>query len=92
MKIVATVLIASLLMGTSAFAADTGVLAAGKPAGVRKAQMLDSISPLVYFGVIGAGIGIALAVTSPNNGVASGTAGSGGGSGSTTTTTTGTTA
>jgi hypothetical protein len=86
MKIVATILLASLLTGTSAFAADTGVLAAGKPAGVRKAQMLDDISPLAYFVVTGAGIGIALAVTSPNNGVPTGTVGSGGGSGSTTTT------
>jgi hypothetical protein len=85
MRIISTTLIASLLTVTNAFAADTGPLTAGKPAGVHKAQMED-ITPLIYFGAVAFGLGIALAVTNDNNRIASGTAGSGGGSSSTTTT------
>jgi hypothetical protein len=41
-------------------------LAPGKPAGVRAAQSED-INPLIYFGVVAIGIGVALAVSSSNN-------------------------
>jgi hypothetical protein len=44
-------------------------LALGKPAGVRAAQSDDNM-PLIYFGVIAVGIGVALAVAGNDNGVA----------------------
>jgi hypothetical protein len=90
MRILSIILIASLLSATNAFAANTGPLIAGKPAGVHSAQTED-ITPLIYFGAVAVGLGIALAVTNGNNNIASGTAGSGGGS-TTTTSSTGTTA
>ena len=88
MRILSTILIASLLSATSAFAADMGPLTVGKPAGVHNEEY---VTPLVYFGVANVGIGIALAVTNENNNVATRTAASGGGS-TTTTSSTGTTA
>jgi hypothetical protein len=66
MRVFTPILGLSLLAATTASAADTGTLTAGKPAGVRAAQSED-ISPLVYFGVVAVGIGIALAVTNGNN-------------------------
>ena len=80
--------IISLLTVSSAFAADTTrTLSPGKPAGVHQAQMFDNISPIVYFGVIAIGLGIAYAVTHDNNNNTTTPAANGGG---TTVTTTGT--
>ena len=77
MRLLSTILTASLLSATSAFAADTGPLTAGKPAGVHNAQFLD-VNPLFFFGAVAVGLGIALAVSSGNNN--SGTSGTGGSS------------
>ena len=62
MRIIAPVLVASLLTVTTAFAAEPGALTPGKPAGVKAAQ-LGGVSPWVYAGVAAVGIGIALAVS-----------------------------
>jgi hypothetical protein len=85
MRVLSTVLVASLFSATSAFAADTGPLTAGKPAGVHSAQILH-VNPLIFFGAVGVGLGIALAVASGNNN--SGTSGTGGGSTTTSSTST----
>jgi hypothetical protein len=66
MRIVTTTALISLLAVSGAFAADIGPLASGKPAGVHQAQMLD-VSPIVYFGVIAVGLGVAYAVTHDQN-------------------------
>jgi hypothetical protein len=44
-------------------------LAPGMPAGVRVAQSQD-INPLIYFGVVAVGIGVALAVSNNDNNAA----------------------
>lgn len=73
MRVLTPVLVFSLLAATAASAADIGTLTFGEPAGVRAAQSED-ISPLVYFGAVAVGIGIALAVTNNNSpGVTGGT-------------------
>jgi hypothetical protein len=87
MRIVSSLLIASLLTATTAFAADVGPLTAGKPAGIKKAQMDYLGSPLVFFGLAAVGIGIAFAVTGGNNGGSSVPATSGGASGGSTSST-----
>ena len=61
----ATVLAASLLV-SNAFAADT--LTAGKPAGVKKAQMENRNTLLIIGGVGLAGLGIGLAASSNGGG------------------------
>jgi hypothetical protein len=85
MRIISTILTASLLSATSAFAADTGPLTAGKPAGVHSAQILH-VNPLIFFGAVAVGLGVALAVSSGNNN--SGTSNTGGGSTTTSSTST----
>jgi hypothetical protein len=68
MKILKLALALSLLAASSAYAADLSpTLAPGKPAGVHNAQMLDNVSPLLYFGVIAAGLGVAYALTRDDN-------------------------
>ena len=61
-----------LLFGTAfgAGAAQNQSLSAGKPAGVKAAQHWDDNSPLLVMGLAAAGIGIALAVSSDDNGTA----------------------
>jgi len=62
----ATILAASLLV-TNAFAAET--LTAGKPAGVKKAQMDDNRNTLLIISGIGlAGLGIGLAASQNGGG------------------------
>jgi hypothetical protein len=63
------VLVATSLMIVPMASADP--LAPGKPAGVRTAQRED-ITPLIYFGVVAVGIGIALAVAGNNNNTVAG--------------------
>ncbi len=66
MRIFGATILAATLLVTNAFAADT--LTAGKPAGVKKAQM-DSHNALLIIGGIGlAGVGIALAASSNGGG------------------------
>jgi hypothetical protein len=86
MRRITSIALAAILSATGAMAADITPLAAGKPAGVRQAQMDWNISPLVYFGAVAVGIGIALAVSNNNNGGAPST---GGGSTTVSTSTTG---
>ncbi|HWX89645.1 MAG TPA: hypothetical protein VNY75_05025 [Rhizomicrobium sp.] len=62
-------LVATSLMIVPMASADP--LAPGKPAGVRTAQRED-ITPLIYFGVVAVGIGIALAVAGNNNNTVAG--------------------
>jgi hypothetical protein len=50
MKTVACAITLATMVVTSAFAADTGALAPGKPAGVKKAQISDGTM------IIGAGV------------------------------------
>ena len=61
----ATILAASLLV-TNAFAATT--LPAGKPAGVKKAQMEDRNTLLIVSGIGLAGLGIGLAASQNGGG------------------------
>ncbi len=67
MRPAAFLVLASVLIVSSASAAEVSPLAAGKPAGVHKAQIDGNISPLIYFGAVAIGIGIALAVANKNN-------------------------
>ena len=67
MRFLAVPLIASLFLTTSAIAADQGLLAPGKPAGVKKAQD-ESQNALLYVGLAAVGIGIALAVSDNSSG------------------------
>jgi len=67
MRFLAAPLIASLLLTTSALAADPGLLAPGKPAGIKKAQD-QSNNALRYIGLAAAGSGIALAVSDSGSG------------------------
>ena len=61
----ATILAASLLV-TNAFAAET--LTAGKPAGVKKAQMEGNNALLIIGGIGLAGLGIGLAASQNGGG------------------------
>ena len=65
MKVFGSVLLAATLVASSAFATDaTGPLAPGKPAGVKKAQDVDTATLLW---IVGGGLvvgGIALAASS----------------------------
>ena len=69
----AAILAASLVM-TNAFAATT--LPAGKPAGVKKAQMESPSALLIVTGLGLAGLGIGLAASSNGGGVQTSTTGS----------------
>lgn len=61
-----------LVLGTSigAGASDNQALSAGKPAGVKAAQHWDDNTPWFVMGLAAVGIGIALAVSSDDNGPA----------------------
>lgn len=63
MRTLGAAILATSLLVTNAFAATT--LPAGKPAGVKKAQM-DSNAILIVAGVGLAALGIALAVSADN--------------------------
>jgi hypothetical protein len=80
MRTIAAVVLAMTITVTGAFAADTGPLAAGKPAGAKQAQ-LETGGVLLVVGI--------LAVAGAIAAIASTTQGKGGGGSSTTTTTTG---
>jgi hypothetical protein len=67
MRPTTSLVLASVLVASSASAAEVSPLAVGKPAGVHRAQMDGDISPLIYFGAVAVGIGIALAVTNDKN-------------------------
>ena len=63
MRLISSVLALSLITSAAAFAADPGLLPAGSPAGVEKAQMSDNT---VLYILLGAGViaGIAVAASS----------------------------
>jgi len=65
MRIFGAAILAASLLVTNAFAAET--LTAGKPAGVKKAQM-ENNAVLIIGGVGLAGIGIGLAASSNGGG------------------------
>ena len=65
MRISGAIILASLL-ATNAFAATT--LPAGKPAGVKKAQLEDRNTLLIISGVGLAGVGIGLAASQGGSG------------------------
>ena len=65
MRIFGAAILATSLLVTNAFAAET--LTAGKPAGVKKAQM-ENNAVLIIGGVGLAGIGIGLAASSNGGG------------------------
>jgi hypothetical protein len=89
MKVPFVICSALILSLSGALAAENGApLRAGKPAGVRQAQLLDDGNGmLVVAGAALVGITIALATTSNNVAQPTGTAPGGGGSTSTTSTT-----
>jgi hypothetical protein len=60
-------LIASTAFAGDAFAGDVGPLAAGKPAGVKKAQAGDNTALIVIGGIVVAGVAIGLAASSNGN-------------------------
>jgi uncharacterized membrane protein YedE/YeeE len=66
MRIFGAAILAASLFVTNAFAATT--LPAGKPAGVKKAQMEDRNTLLIIAGVGLAGLGIGLAASAGNAG------------------------
>lgn len=66
MRIFGAAILAASLLVTNAFAETT--LPAGKPAGVKKAQMEDSNAILIIGGVGLAGLGIGLAASSNGGG------------------------
>ena len=83
MRIFGVTILATSLLVTNAFAAET--LTAGKPAGVKKAQMEGNNNALLIIGGIGlAGLGIGLAASQNGGGPTTST------SPTTTTTSTGT--
>jgi hypothetical protein len=82
MRIFGAAILAASLLATNAFAATT--LTAGKPAGVKKAQMEGNNTILIISGVGLAGLGIGLAASNNGGGPTSFT------TTTTTTTTTGT--
>jgi hypothetical protein len=66
MRIFGAAILAASLLVTNAFAADT--LTAGKPAGVKKAQMEGNNMLLIIGGIGLAGLGIGLAASSNGGG------------------------
>lgn len=66
MRIFGAAILAASLLVTNVFAATT--LPAGKPAGVKKAQMEDTNTLLIIAGVGLAGLGIGLAASAGNAG------------------------
>ena len=66
MRIFGAAVLAASLLVTNAFGATT--LPAGKPAGVKKAQMEDTNTLLIIAGVGLAGLGIGLAASAGNSG------------------------
>ena len=66
MRIFGAAVLAASLLVTNAFAATT--LPAGKPAGVKKAQMADTNTVMIIAGVGLAGLGIGLAASTSNGG------------------------
>ena len=66
MRILGAAILATSLVVTNAFAATT--LPAGKPAGVKKAQMEGNNALLIISGVGLAGLGIGLAASSNGGG------------------------
>jgi hypothetical protein len=80
MRIFGAAILAASLLVTNAFAAT---LTAGKPAGVKKAQMENRNTLLIIGGIGLAGLGIGLAASSNGGGPTTSTSG-----GTTTTTTT----
>jgi len=81
MRIFGAAILATSLLVTNAFAAET--LTAGKPAGVKKAQMEDRNTLMIISGIGLAGLGIGLAASQNGGGPTTSTS-------ATTTTTTGT--
>jgi hypothetical protein len=65
MRTFIAVALSSTLIASAALAADTGLLAPGKPAGVKQAQVSNTGWVLIGTGVIAA---IAIAVASDSNG------------------------
>ena len=66
MRIFGAAIMAASLLATNAFAATT--LTAGKPAGVKKAQMENNNTILIIGGIGLAGVGIGLAASSNGGG------------------------
>ena len=66
MRIFGAAILAASLLVTNAFAAET--LTAGKPAGVKKAQMESNNTILIIGGIGLAGLGIGLAASSNGGG------------------------
>ena len=66
MRIFGAAILAASLLATNAFAAAT--LSAGKPAGVKKAQMEGNNAILIIGGIGLAGLGIGLAASSNGGG------------------------
>jgi len=66
MRIFSAAILAASLLVTNAFAAET--LTAGKPAGVKKAQMEDRNTLMIISGVGLAGLGIGLAASQNGGG------------------------
>jgi len=66
MRIFGAAILATSLLVTNAFAATT--LPAGKPAGVKKAQMEDRNTILIVSGIGLAGLGIGLAASQNGGG------------------------
>lgn len=66
MRIFGAAILAASLLVTNAFAATT--LPAGKPAGVKKAQMEDRNTILIISGIGLAGLGIGLAASQNGGG------------------------
>ena len=73
MRIFGAAILATTLLVTNAFAAT---LPAGKPAGVKKAQMENSNALLIIGGIGLAGLGIGLAASSSGGGITTSTTGS----------------
>ena len=66
MRIFGAAILATSLLVTNAFAATT--LPAGKPAGVKKAQMMNNNMLLIIGGIGLAGLGIGLAASGSGGG------------------------
>jgi uncharacterized membrane protein YedE/YeeE len=66
MRIFGAAILATSLLVTNAFAAET--LTAGKPAGVKKAQMEDRNTLMIISGIGLAGLGIGLAASQNGGG------------------------
>ena len=66
MKIISRTAVATVLFVASAVSTNAETLAPGTPAGVSQAQRIH-VDPLLYFGVIAVGLGVAYAVTHDSN-------------------------